>query len=536
MIYGTALTSTQLNAAASVAGTFTYSPAIGSILPAGTDTLTVTFTPTDSTDYTSATASVPLAVSRDTPKLTWATPAAVIYGTALTSAQLNATASVPGTFTYSPAIGNVPPAGTSTLTITFTPTDGTDYTNATASVPLTVSQDTPKITWSTPPAIVYGTALTSTQLNATASVAGTFNYSPPIGNVPRAGTDTLTVTFTPTDSANYASATASVRLTVSQDTPKITWATPASIAYGTPLGSAQLNATASVPGTFVYSPAAGSISPVGNQTLSATFTPTDATDYGVATASVVLAVINPVPVITALVPAHTAAGGSAFSLTVNGAGFVPTSAVFWGGAALVTQYVNATQLTASVPASAIATAGTSSVSVQTGAPGGGSSGALQFELDSASSLGAGAPSFTTVTATVAPGSIASYPVTLPSSVISSFVSCLNLPTGATCSYANGVLTIVTSAGTPRGTYVITAVFTETLTGVATGFVLPLLLLPWGKRRKRSRMTGLGIMTLAAVTLTAGGLLFAGCAMSGGGPTSPATHQATSSSTITLIVQ
>jgi hypothetical protein len=42
-------------------------------------------------------------------------------------------------------------------------------------------------------------------------------------------------------------------------TPTITWNTPASITYGTALSSTQLNATASVPGTFAYSPAAGSI-------------------------------------------------------------------------------------------------------------------------------------------------------------------------------------------------------------------------------------------------------------------------------------
>jgi hypothetical protein len=63
-------------------------------------------------------------------------------------------------------------------------------------------------------------------------------------------------------------------------TPVITWSNPADTAVGTALGAAQLNATADVPGTFVYAPAAGTVLPVGAlQTLSATFTPTDAIDY-----------------------------------------------------------------------------------------------------------------------------------------------------------------------------------------------------------------------------------------------------------------
>ena len=52
-------------------------------------------------------------------------------------------------------------------------------------------------------------------------------------------------------------------LTVNKATPAITWATPAPIAYGTALSAAQLNATASVPGKFVYTPAAGEVLPAG---------------------------------------------------------------------------------------------------------------------------------------------------------------------------------------------------------------------------------------------------------------------------------
>ena len=129
----------QLNASSTVAGSLTYSPSAGTILTAGSHTLSVTFTPTDTTDYTTAAATVTLTVNKAAPAIAWATPAAITYGTALSAAQLDATASVAGKFAYSPAAGTVPPVGTDTLTVTFTPTDATDYTTATASVALKVN-------------------------------------------------------------------------------------------------------------------------------------------------------------------------------------------------------------------------------------------------------------------------------------------------------------------------------------------------------------------------------------------------------------
>ncbi len=291
--YGTALGGTQLDATASVPGTFAYTPAAGAVLAAGPQTLSVTFTPTDATDYTTATATVPLVVSPATPTITWATPAAIPYGTALSAAQLNASASVPGTFVYNPPAGTVLTAGPHPLSVTFTPTDATDYSTATANVTLLVNQVTPAITWATPGAITYDTALGGAQLDATASVPGTFLYSPAAGTVLNAGSQLLSASFTPTDATDYSTAKASVSLQVNQATPIISWATPASIPYGTALSSIQLDATANVPGTFVYTPAAGSVLPPGTQTLSVIFTPTSS-NFTPATAQVMLVVTQAV--------------------------------------------------------------------------------------------------------------------------------------------------------------------------------------------------------------------------------------------------
>jgi hypothetical protein len=160
-----------------------------------------------------------------------------------------------------PAAGTVLNAGAARrLSVTFTPDDAANYTTATASVAITVTKATPTITWATPADLVYGTALSATQLNATASVAGTFVYTPAAGTVLNAGAgQTLSVTFTPDDATNYTTATATVAITVTKATPTITWATPADLVYGTALSGTQLNATASVAGTFVYTPAAGTV-------------------------------------------------------------------------------------------------------------------------------------------------------------------------------------------------------------------------------------------------------------------------------------
>ncbi len=71
---------------------------------------------------------------------------------------------------------------------------------------------------------------------------------------------------------DYADATG--MLVIGQPASVVTWNDPAAIVYGTALGAAQLNATANVPGSFSYTPAAGTILDAGTQTLSTTFTPT----------------------------------------------------------------------------------------------------------------------------------------------------------------------------------------------------------------------------------------------------------------------
>jgi len=253
---------------------------------------------------------------------------------------------------------------------------------------------------------------------------------------------------------------------------------------------------------------------------------------------------NPVPLTSGITPAFASAGGAAFTLTVTGSGFTTGATVYWGTSALATTFGSATQLTAQVPAADIATGGiAATISVITPSPGGGTSNSFQFEVDSASGATTG-PTFSSVLQTVTAGSPASYSVTLPSTVESATVTCLNLPTGATCSYSAtaNTVTITTTSASPTGTYQVTVVFLETVSGAATSWILlPILLLPLVFLRRRLAARGVWVTVCLGLVLLAGTAVAAiGCGGGGGGgsttPPPPQTHQVTSSGTVTLTIQ
>jgi uncharacterized repeat protein (TIGR02543 family) len=103
----------------------------------------------------------------------------------------------------------------------------TNYTVYLVDGTLTVQQASVTVSWAPPAAINYGTPLSSAQLNATASVPGTFNYNPPSGTILNPGTNLLSVIFTPSDAVDYAGGTAMVNLVVNNS--------PASEGVGEPL-------------------------------------------------------------------------------------------------------------------------------------------------------------------------------------------------------------------------------------------------------------------------------------------------------------
>lgn len=371
IVYGTALGGPQLNATAETAGTFTYSPARGTVLEAGTHVLGVTFTPSDGERWNIATAATTIVVDKAVPTVSITagtftydmqphaaearaigvlgealSPVPVFYngtsqmppvdaGVIVVSAHYEGSAnyasatatdvlviekvtpllslsdttltydgqshgvsvSVPGVAgdSLTPVVvtyGGSPsaPSGVGVYTIEARYDGSTNYNAISKRATLTILKAAPSLTWRVPASIVYGTPLDTAQLNAAADVPGTFTYTPAAAEVLGAGTHTLTVSFAAADAANYESASATVTLAVSKANASLHWERPADIVYGTPVGAAQLNASANVAGTFSYTPSAGTVLSAGEHVLSATFTPEDAANYTGSSASTSLSV------------------------------------------------------------------------------------------------------------------------------------------------------------------------------------------------------------------------------------------------------
>lgn len=90
--------------------------------------------------------------------------------------------------------------------------------------------------------------------------------------------------------------------------------------------------------------------------------------------------INPVATTTHISPSSVTAGAAGFSLTVNGTNFIPSSVVNFNGSARITTYVSPTELTVSIPASDLVSAGIYDITVTNPLPGGGISNAQLFTV------------------------------------------------------------------------------------------------------------------------------------------------------------
>ena len=269
------------------------------------------------------TAAGTLVVAPATPTVTWSAPAAITYGTALDASQLNATASVAGTFAYTPAAGTILNAGPSqSLTVAFTPADAANYTTASASTTITVNQATASVTLGNLSQIYNDSPRSATVATNPVGLATTLTYNGGLSAPVNAGSYAVVATI---NDANYVGS-ATGTLVVKKATPTLTWSTPAAITYGTALGAAQLNATASTAGTFVYSPATGTILNAGpSQTLTVVFTPADGANYTAASASTTITVNKATATVTLGNPNQIYNGSPrSATVTTNPAGLTTT--------------------------------------------------------------------------------------------------------------------------------------------------------------------------------------------------------------------
>jgi|HubBroStandDraft_6_1064221.scaffolds.fasta_scaffold00458_1 hypothetical protein len=211
-----------------------------------------------------------------------------------------------------------------------------------------------------------------------------------------------------------------------------------------------------------------------------------------ASASVNFVINNPGPTATSLSPTSTTAGGPQFTLTVNGTNFVNNSSVLFNGSPQITNFVSGTQLTATIPSSAILTAGTVNVAVSNPAPGGGTSANLTFTINNP------APTITGLAPASATAGSAAFTLTVNGT---GFVS------GASVKF-NGTATTTTFISATQLTAAITAA------EIATGGTFPVTVTnpaPGGGTSAAANFTVNNptptITTLSPVSANAGGAAF-----------------------------
>ena len=285
--YNSALSTSKLSGGSTTAiggGVFSWTSGSTTLTTIGVNAgQGVTFTPTDATDYTTATTTVSVTVSKATATITWPTATAITYGQALSNSTLSGGTSTPGGAFAWANPSAIPAAGSSVSeSVTFTPTDTTHYSTTTGAVHLAVNPKTATVnTWPTATTITYGAALsTSTLRGGSATTAGTFAWTSPT-TIPNAGSAVSeSVTFTPTNVTEYSAATSNINITVNQAAATVdTWPTATGISSGSQLSSSTLNGgTASVAGSFGWT-SSTTVPAVGTASYNVTFTPTDAIDY-----------------------------------------------------------------------------------------------------------------------------------------------------------------------------------------------------------------------------------------------------------------
>ncbi len=365
----------------------------------------------------------------------------------------------------------------------------------------------------------------TTDSNGQASVVATPNAA-----------GTLTAIATVTGLATSATFT----LTATGITPTLSWNTPPAISYGAALGGTQLNATANVPGTFVYTPGAGTVLSAGTQTLSVTFTPTDTATYAPATASVTLTV-NPATTATNVIASS--------SLVVVNTPVVLTATVTSTASTAPTGLVTFSSSGTALGTATLDSAGKATLQTSFGATGGYSITAA-YGGDANFSASSGLVS---LTVTVPPDFSLSGPASLSvksgQSVSGTFtftpaggysgtlkLNCSGLPTASVCSFNPGSVSI---SGVAASTSTITISTGVTISGhlqqeperlrplLALGLILPAMILVGFRRRRRSvlKLVGLTTVVIAVMTLAA-------CGSSGfqGGKTPAGTYSMTVTAT------
>ena len=307
--YGQTLASSALTGgAASTAGTFAWTTP-GTAPNAGTPSPSVTFTPSDTANFITTSFTVNVTVNKATPTATLAVNnSPVTYdGTAKSATVGVSSSSTPGAAAniLTGGAASQTAAGTYAVTADFVPTDTANYGTLTglAAGNFVINKATPTATLAVnnSPVTYDGTAKSATVGVSSSSTPGAAANILTGGAASQtaAGTYAVTADFVPTDT-NYNTLTglSAGSFVIAQATPGVTsWPTASDITQGQALSASSLTGgSASVAGSFGWE-APSTVPPVGTNSQSAIFSPTDGANYLAVTGSVTV-VVNPAGPVT----------------------------------------------------------------------------------------------------------------------------------------------------------------------------------------------------------------------------------------------
>jgi hypothetical protein len=284
-----------------------------------------------------------------------------------------------------------PGGGTSTPPLAFTVQNPTPSPTALAPASTGVASPDTTVTVSGSGFVATSTVLAGGGALATSYVdAGTLTALIPAAQLTTARTFAITVS----NPAPGGGVSAPLTFTVTNPGPTITAVAPASAtvpAPATPItvaGSGFVAASAvavngtALATTYVNATTLTAVLPAAQLDSAGTLSITvvNPAPGGGASPAVFFAVNDPSPTLTAVSPTTIAFGAPSTTITLTGTGFLGVSVVKSNGATLTSTTQSATSITAVVPATQLAAAGTLTITVTNPPPGGGTSAGLPITI------------------------------------------------------------------------------------------------------------------------------------------------------------
>lgn len=268
--YGTLLGAAQLNAVAMdgvtvVPGTHVYSIVAGTLLNAGTYTITDIFIPTNQSLYSVVSATTTIVVNKQPTTMSYSGLTVGYNGLPQSPTIITNPAGLSGVSTTFNGTGSLPVAAGSYTVVSGLNNQNYSAPNITATFTITKAPATIHVTNTVQQ---YDSTLKNVTVTTTpVGLATTITGAPQRYK----GIYSLHIQL---NEANYTATAIDTTLTITLGQTTVSW-TPANLTYPTPTGAGQTNATSPKPAVFVYTPPSGTLLNSGPQSLRVDVTPLD---------------------------------------------------------------------------------------------------------------------------------------------------------------------------------------------------------------------------------------------------------------------